>query len=70
MVRLRDERLRRGMSQNRLAAVSGIPQSDISAIENGRRTAGRGWKQRLADALDVQVESIFPPTDQADTVNT
>lgn len=39
------------MSQNQLAEVSGIPQSTISAIENGRTNLGVERTKILARAL-------------------
>lgn len=39
------------MSQNDLAAASGIPQSTISAIENGRVNLGLERAKTLARAL-------------------
>ena len=40
-----------GMSQNDLAAATGIPQSTISAIENGRIRLGVDRAKVLARAL-------------------
>ena len=37
MTRLREARLQRGLTQLRLAALTGIAPSDISSVETGRR---------------------------------
>lgn len=57
---LKQERLRRGLTQTQLGALTGISPQDISLIENGWRKPFRGWKKRLADALEMSVESLFP----------
>ena len=41
-----------GLSQNRLAQLTGIPQSTISAIENGRVRVGVERAKVLARALN------------------
>jgi transcriptional regulator with XRE-family HTH domain len=46
------------MSQNALASASGIPQSTISAIENGRVNLGVERAKQLARAL------VFPGWDE------
>ena len=53
MKRLRAERLRRRLSQPRLAAASGIPQTTISAIERGRIVPNARELARLAAFLDI-----------------
>lgn len=53
MKRLRAERLRRQLSQPRLAAASGVPQYTISAIERGRVIPTDKELARLAAFLDV-----------------
>ncbi len=58
-MRMREERKRRGWSQTRLSALTGIAQPDISAIENGRRTPGRGWRQRLAQVFGLLEADLF-----------
>lgn len=58
-MRVREERLRRGWSQNHLAALTRIGQADISAIENGRRYPGAGWRRRLAQVFGVPEEELF-----------
>ncbi len=58
---MKEERARRGWSQTRVSALTGISQSDLSAIENGRRLPGAGWRRRLADAFGVNEVELFGP---------
>lgn len=52
------------MSQNNLAAVTGIPQSTISAIENGRVRLGVDRAKVLAKALRCHpAVLVFPGWD-------
>jgi transcriptional regulator with XRE-family HTH domain len=49
------------MSQNKLAALSGIPQSTISAIENDRINLGVGRAKTLARVLKCHpAVLVFP----------
>jgi len=62
--RLRELRLERGWQQVKLAVEAGVSPSTIGNIENfGYRTADER-KQRIAAALGVEVDDIWPP-DQA-----
>ncbi|GAB6178968.1 hypothetical protein JCM14036_02870 [Desulfotomaculum defluvii] len=53
MIRLREERQRRGLSQTKLSSMTGIASADISAIENGWKKTFPGWKKRIAKALGI-----------------
>jgi len=61
MSNLKDVRTARGLTQEQLADLSGIEQAVISALETGRNRSP-GWRivGRLARALDVRPEEIFP----------
>lgn len=61
MLRLRDERLRRGWSQTRLSAFTGIAQSDLSAVENERRRPGAGWRRKLSQVFGMSESDLFAP---------
>lgn len=50
-----------GMSQSDLAEATGIPQSNISALENGARQLGRERALLLAKALKVHPAVILFP---------
>jgi len=55
-----------GLSQSRLADLTGIPQSTISAIENGRVNLGVERAKVLARALDCHpAVLVFPGWDEA-----
>jgi transcriptional regulator with XRE-family HTH domain len=56
MLRLKAERLKRGLSQTRLAAMAGIHPATLSRIETGRMYPYPGWRKRLAEALGWPVE--------------
>lgn len=55
-----------GLSQNQLSAISGIPQSTISAIENDRVNLGVERAKVLARALHCHpAVLVFPSWDVA-----
>ena len=49
------------LTQERLAELSGIPQSNISALESGARQIGRERALTLAKALKVHPAVILFP---------
>lgn len=51
-------RQKRGLTQKRLAKLSGIPQSEISRIERGSVHPTERTLVRLADALDADLALI------------
>ncbi len=56
-----------GMSQNELAAATGIPQSTVSAIENDRINLGVERAKQLARALKCHpAVLVFPGWDVSD----
>ena len=56
-----------GLTQNDLAEITGIGQSNISAIENGSRQLGRERAIILAKALRVHpAVLLFPDFNMAD----
>jgi transcriptional regulator with XRE-family HTH domain len=61
MLRLREERRRRGWTQTRLSALTGLAQSDLSAFENERRQAGAGQRQRIAVVFGMAAADLFAP---------
>jgi len=46
-------RLKKGMTQKELSELTGIPQSHISEMENGKRQTGKKRAKILAKALNV-----------------
>jgi transcriptional regulator with XRE-family HTH domain len=60
MNRLRETRVVRRVTQFQLRVATGIHQSKISMVENGLVEPREDEKARLAKALGVRVEEIFP----------
>ena len=50
---LAGSRLKEGMTQKELSEMTGIPQSHISEMENGKRPIGKKRAKILAKALKV-----------------
>ena len=50
---LSGSRLKEGMTQKEFSELTGIPQSHISAMENGKRQIGKKRGKILAKALNV-----------------
>jgi transcriptional regulator with XRE-family HTH domain len=64
--RLREVRLKRGLSQQELAERVGIPQPHVSAMESGVKFPNLLTVLRLAVALEckvVELVSVFDKTD-------
>jgi len=61
-VRLRDLRIKKGLTQYQLARILGFKHNTaISRYETGRKRPNLETAQRLALALGVKVEEIFLP---------
>lgn len=57
-------RVKKLLTQRALAKISGITQVTISFIENDHTKKPQDLtKERLARALDVSVDKLFPPTE-------
>ena len=65
MLELKRERERRGWSQTKVTILTGIAQSDISAIEHERRVPGPAQRQRIADAFGLPEAQLFRRQDAA-----
>ena len=59
LVRLKEWRERRAMSQEDLAERSGVGRAAISKYENGRREAHPATARRIADALEVEPQDLL-----------
>ncbi len=55
---LRSYRLRQDLTQGELAHASGIPQANISALENGRRALGLMTAKKLASVLGCDYRKL------------
>lgn len=66
--RLREVRLKRGLSQQELAERVGLPQPHVSAMESGAKFPNLLTVLRLAVALEckvMQLVGVFDKTDLA-----
>ena len=52
-------RKEKGITQQRLSEVSGIDQSSISRMENGKQGISLDNLYLIANALEVSIESLF-----------
>jgi transcriptional regulator with XRE-family HTH domain len=57
--RVRELRLARGLSQERLAELAGLHRTYVSSLERGRRNVGLDNILDLAAALDVPAARLF-----------
>ncbi|MEZ5125740.1 MAG: helix-turn-helix transcriptional regulator [Thermoleophilia bacterium] len=65
MLRLAQERRKKGLSQAGLARLTGIHPAAISQLESGVAHPWPGWKARLARALEVSGDELFEEVDDA-----
>ena len=65
LVRLKEWRERRGLSQEELATRADVGRAAVSKYENGRREAHPATARRIADALGVEPEDLLFSPDMA-----
>ena len=58
---LRERRLALGLTQTRLAEITGVSQSMVAAVETGAEPASCNVQARLAAALQAEIEELFEP---------
>ena len=63
-MRLRELRLERNMSQQRLAMELSMTQNTISRYENGEREPGIKELIRIADYFNVSLDSLLERSEQ------
>lgn len=56
--RVRELRIKKGWSQNQLAELTGISQTTISEMENGKRNKMYNNIKKLAQVLGVTMEQL------------
>lgn len=61
---LREVRIKKGLTLNRVSAITGISASDISMLERGLRPCYPSWRRRLAMALKVPAPELFNEKNQ------
>ena len=59
-----EARNERDMTQKQLAEITGIPQADISRLENGSANPSLRTLQRLAEGLGMKLKVEFVPVGQ------
>ncbi len=57
--RIRDKRIKKGISQQKLSSITGIQNTTISAFENGGRTPSLYNLASIAQALDVTIDELY-----------
>ena len=58
--RLRELMAQRGMTQEALAAAAGLEQPHISKLVTGKRRPSLNTAQKVAKALGVGVDDVWP----------
>jgi len=58
--RLRSIRLRKGISQEKLAEIAGVHRTFVSSVERGERNISLQNIARLAKALEVTMARLMP----------
>ena len=61
MLKARNEK---AMTQKQLADLTGIPQADISRLENGSANPSLKTLQRLADGMGMKLKLEFVPANR------
>lgn len=69
-INVRNFRLAKGMSQEKLAEASGLHRTYISAVERMRRSISLENIQRIADALGIEVYKLFIEEENENEVHT
>ena len=59
-----DARNEKAMTQKQLADITGIPQADISRLENGNANPSLRTLQRLADGMGMKLKLEFVPANR------
>lgn len=59
--RVREERVRRGLSQEELAHEAGLHRTYVGAVERGERNISVGSLYTLADVLAVAPSDLLQP---------
>lgn len=62
-LRLKELRVKRGISQLKLAMDTGLNQNSVSRYESGAREADYATLIRLADYFDVSIDYMLGRTD-------
>lgn len=63
-IRLAELRKQKGISQEKLALESGLARSYLSGVERGQRNISLLNIYKIADTLDIAIESFFDRDNQ------
>lgn len=58
--RLRQVRLKKDISQEKLGEMADLHRTYVSSVERGERNISLENIARLADALEIQIREFFP----------
>ena len=61
--KLKELRIKKGLSQQRLAKLARVPQSTIWYIEQGQRSPTLKTLEKLAKALEVHIQELVSQND-------
>ena len=59
-----DTRNKKAMTQKQLSDITGIPQADISRLENGNANPSLKTLQRLAEGMGMKLKLEFVPANR------
>ncbi|CEN51205.1 Transcriptional regulator, Cro/CI family (fragment) [Capnocytophaga canimorsus] len=59
LINIRKKRIEKGISQEMMASELGISQSAYAKIENGQQRLPTRMLMRIANILDVPIDSLF-----------
>ena len=54
----------RGISQSKMARLADINNSQFNRAYNGHIPYFKGWKERIAKALELSEEELFPKEEE------
>jgi Predicted transcription factor, homolog of eukaryotic MBF1 len=61
---VRRARTERGISQEQLAAMSGLDRTYVSGLERGKRNPTLATQERIAAALDVRIADLVASAEE------
>lgn len=60
MTNMKDLRINKNLKQKELARITGLSTAAISLFENNKTTPSMNSAYKIAKALDVSLENLFP----------
>ena len=64
MIKIRDYRLRKGLTMKELGQIVGVTESAVGMWENGRRKPNYEYLLRISEALDCSVADLIDEREQ------